>query len=113
MLKRFSFRAFVVAALIHFAGTVIILLSGWHSLSLYRQGLQQSRFAFECLMVWEWIWSPLAAWLARYSLNAGAIVLLSWPLVVGVLAGFIVPRTGRRSAEPSNQSLQPTAGRSD
>jgi hypothetical protein len=109
--KRFSFKAFIVAALTHLAGTVAILLLGAHSLALYQRGVPQSRVAFECLTVWEWICSPLAAWLARYSLDAAALVFLSWSLVVGGLAGFIVPRAKRRSAVPSNQSLEPTAGR--
>jgi|ERR1700731_915374 len=113
MVKQFSLKAFIIAALIHLAGTVVILVLAAHSLSLYRRGVPQSLFAFKCLTIWAWIWSPLAKWLASYSLDAGAVVFLSWSLVVGALAGFIVPRIRRRSAEPSNQALQPTTGRSD
>src|ERR1700730_2424748 len=102
MVKRFSLKAFLAVALIHFAGTVILLVLGGHSLALYHQGIPQSRFAFECLTVWAWIWSPLAAWFQDYSLDAAAVVFLAWSLVVGALAGFIVPRVRRRSTEPSN-----------
>src|SRR5215471_1583127 len=114
MVKRFSWKTFVLVAVIHFAGTVIILVLGAHSLGLYHQGVAQSRFAFQCLRVWAWMWSPL--WMAlssRYSLHAGALVVLLWSPVVGAIAGFIVPRTRRRAAKPSNQSLQPTAGREE
>jgi len=114
MVKRFSWKTFVIVAVIHFAGTVIILVLAAHSLGLYHQGVAQSRFAFQCLMVWAWIWSPL--WMAlssRYSLHAGALVLLLWSPVVGALAGFIVPRIRRRRAKPSNQALQATAGREE
>lgn len=100
-MRRFSKKAFGLAAIIHFAGTILI---AWFSVRM----LFADIFAPAPLwldVVW-WMWLPAPTFLARVVPNYFAYqdyVFVFWSLFVAVMAGFLFPNrffSRHRTVEP-------------
>ena len=106
MVKRFSTAAFIVAALIHLAGTSALFSESFRLLAeLKRTGV--ARHPMWLTAMW-WIWEPVPLLIhhACHAVSAHfgrgglfdpcdrfrGFVLLAWSICVGVLFGFLVPR---------------------
>jgi hypothetical protein len=119
---------------IHIIGTILLVDAGFAALRAEKEaaasGLPEPRFLW--LTVCAWVWQPVNMLGSYYRQHHPAPVSSSWPptggwgpsdsllyfclpwsVAVGVCCGFLVPRLLRRHSKPPNQSLQPTAGRSD
>src|SRR6266571_7074906 len=106
MVKRFSVLAFILATLIHLAGTSVLFSESFRLLAEFkRTGVD--RHAVWLTAMW-WIWEPVPL-LIQHACHAVSahfgtgvlfdpcdrfrgFVLLAWSICVGMLFGFLVPR---------------------
>jgi hypothetical protein len=110
-MKRFSVTVFIVVALLHFFGTDRLIRNGF-----WAEQVGQPGQSVLWITVWSWIWWPVPRllWLLFPSTHSSqGLQLLIWSLCIGALLGFLVPRFFTWRRRSSNQSMQPTAGRSD
>jgi len=108
MVKRFSTVAFILAALIHLAGTLALFSEDFRLLAEFkRTGVDPDRHSIWLPAMW-WIWEPVPLVIHHgchaVSAHFGTgglfdpcdrfhgFVLLGWSICVGVLFGFLVPR---------------------
>jgi hypothetical protein len=125
MKKRFSIKAFIIAMLIHLVATWWLWAQSERALAEWK------RTGVEVVSVWSplwaWILQPVMMFVSHYTRHHPPAAtpdifatgpnptdfILPWIVFVGVCFGFLVPRLSRWRHPSSNQSLQPTAGRSD
>jgi hypothetical protein len=99
MQKRFSWVAFIIATLVHFAGTWALFAVHFRALAEWkRTGVDHNPI---WLAVLWWIWVPIPLLIRRaFSLLAPPFTpdyysgpsFLLWSLCIGLLFGFLVPR---------------------
>jgi hypothetical protein len=97
MVQRFSTKAFVIAALVHLAGTMALI--DW-SFALLRES---KRLGVDVQSEWltaiGWIWAPVPLALAHafplFMMYYGLLLLL-WSVCVGVAFGFLFPHVLKR-----------------
>ena len=107
MVKRFSTVAFVLATLIHLAGTAALFSEEFRLLAEFkRTGVDRHAPAWLTPMWWIWEPVPLLIHHACHAVSAHfgggglfdpcdrfrGFVLLAWSICVGVVFGFLVPR---------------------
>src|SRR4029453_12190866 len=100
MRKRFSFVAFVLAVLIHFAGTWALFAEHFRALAEWKRSGAEDPHPVLLAVIW-WIWEPVPL-LIRKTFQAFASPssidhftgpsFLIWSFCVGILFGFLVPR---------------------
>ena len=110
MVKRFSTVAFVVATLIHLAGTSALFSEEFRLLAEFkRNGVIRHPTVWLPAMWWIWEPVPLLIQHACHAVSAHfgrgglfdpcdrfrGFVLLAWSICVGVFFGFLVPRIFR------------------
>jgi hypothetical protein len=116
----FSIKWFVIATVLHMVASILwmssALSASFAALDAEKHGLPIPAFPLS-LTILSWILVPLPRLLAAFFHFGPAhylyYLMLPWSLFVGACFGFLLPRLFSLDTKSSNQSLQPTAGRSD
>jgi hypothetical protein len=122
MVKRFSVKAFIIAIVVHLAGTVALFDASFRALSEFKRTGIDSEPVW--LTAWAWIWQPIAMLVSFYLrhhprppvvtanldefLKAPAwgpsesifFCMLPWSVFVAIFFGFLVPWLLRRRRQP-------------
>jgi hypothetical protein len=73
--------------------------------------------SFLWLQILSWIWYPVPQLIGLFvgpmAPSLFFYLTLAWSVCLGVAFGFLLPRLGNKSRQSPNQTLEPTAGRSD
>jgi len=95
-MKRFSWLAFTVVALLHFIGSVYFVSGAIAASYAQKRGLPDHSVAWNAIL---WIWNTVPMLLAPYLQPFGSIhplyLLPPWSILIGVCAGFALPRLWR------------------
>src|SRR5262245_57348030 len=93
MKQRFPTVAFILATLIHLAGTSALFAASFRTLAEWKRTAMEPDSA--SLTVFAWLWEPLPVLLRllfpSLSLFYGPILFV-WSLCVGAFFGFLLPR---------------------
>ena len=127
-MKRFSWLACILAAVLHFAGTDLLWRADMRNAHAAFMGQQPQHEIMLKVLAWAWLPLPFALkpLLDRAAAHFGPTYpsfdsppnfflysVLSWSLIVGIGFGFLVPRLLRRRRDASNQTMERTAGSFD
>jgi hypothetical protein len=90
-MRSFSLKAFVVIALVHIVGTMLLLDAAVSRIKAFEHGE-----TFLWLTILLWLWEPVPMLLSHYvHLNPSRFfycLTLLWSLCVGAGFGFLLPR---------------------
>jgi hypothetical protein len=112
MVKRFSLKAFVLAIVVHLAGTVALIDASFRALLEFKRTGIESQPVW--LSVWAWIWQPISMFVSYYirhhprapvvttnlddffrsswGLSESIVYcMLPWSIFVAIFFGFLVP----------------------
>jgi hypothetical protein len=112
MVKRFSVKAFILATVVHLAGTVALIEAGFRALLEFKRTGVEPHWVW--VSVWAWIWQPISTFVSYYIRHhprppveatnlddffRSALAphhfifyfMLPWSLFVGIFFGFLVP----------------------
>ena len=118
-MKRFSVKWLSIITTLHIIGTILLFDAGFAELRAMKQAMAtgQPEPSFLWLQILSWIWYPVPRLVAQFLRPIGPsqffYLTLVWSVSLGVCFGFLMPRLLRWNAKSPNQSLEPTAGRSN